>query len=389
MGADADHAIVVGHDEESLAESLALNRLAIDQSRDYTRFTVDTSNLFGLPATLSAAERARVLGAVRGRRFEVANILPGRPGLCFSYEEEEALDLAHKYWRACAVHKELYDHIAAARGGQPFDYELSLDETAEPTPPRDLLFYLVLLYEVFGLPAGSVTSAGPNLGFAKRHDYEGDLLRGLWPQVNACASILNHFGAMLSVHSADGVRAATGKGPGVDAVLAEASGGQAELKVADVYQEILWQVLAASPDAGEREAFLEAWHETLRAAQELAAVYESGLAGCAPTEARKLFASPLWREAMAGAHGAGALELAQAAIGYGLLLFRLARDLLPQTDPTRPDPDGELFRRFMFLTFRRLRPAVFRSMTREGWERLGAAIEEATLIRLRGMAWGN
>ncbi len=387
IGADADHAIVVGHDEGSLERSLAFNKLAISESRDYTKFTVDTSHLFDFPVSLSTVDERRLRAAFRGRRFEVANILPGRPGYGYSFDEGEVLRLGRRYWRACAVHKEIYDHVARERAGQPFDYELSLDETPEPTPPRDLLFYLVLLQEVMGLPAGGVASAGPNIGFIKRHDYEGDPQRELSPQVNACASILQHFGAMLSVHSADGVRASTGKGPGVDGVLAGATSGRAELKVADVYQEVLWQVLAASPEAAEREIFQEAWRRTYEAAQALAAVYRDDLSSCSPLEARQLLATAAGRERIASRHGVAALELAQGVIGYGLPVFRLAADLLPVTDPARPSADSELFRRFMYLTFRGLRSAIFGTLGREGWERLAAAIDEATLVRLRAMGW--
>ena len=111
------------------------------------------------------------------------------------------------------VHKEIYDHVAALRAGRPFDYELSLDETPESTPPRDLLFYLVLL-QGMGVPERGIASAGPNIGFIKRHDYEGDLHDALarrpTPAPVSCASC----GAMLSVHSADGVRADYRQGAG-------------------------------------------------------------------------------------------------------------------------------------------------------------------------------
>ncbi len=386
IGADADHAIITGHDEESLAASLAFNKLAISESRDYNKFTVDTSHLFDFPVTLTPAERRCLLGALAGRRFEVPNILPGRPGYEFEFDEEEALRLGRKYWRACAVHKEIYDHVAAVRDGRPFDYELSLDETPEPTPPRDLLFYLVLLEEVMGLPAGGVASAGPNIGFIKRHDYEGTL-PDLEVQTNASASILHQRGAMLSVHSADGVRAATGKGPGVDEVIRAATGGLAELKVADVYQEVLWQVLETSPEPAEREVFAEAWRRTYEAVGRLAAVYRSNLAAHPAEEAQRLLVSPAWQAAVAAQHGDEALQLVQGVRGYGLPLFKLAADLLAATDAARPSAEAELFRRFMFLPYRSLRPQLFRTMTRAGWERLAEAVEEATMIRLRAMGW--
>jgi len=386
IGADADHAIVIGRDEDALAESLAFNKLALTEARDYTKFTVDTSHLFGFPVALDSADRRRLRSIFGNRRFRIPNIIPDAPAFAFQYDEDEILRLGHKYWRACAVHKELYDHVSALRGDAPFDYELSLDETPEPTPPRDLLFYLVLLEEGMGIPRGGVASAGPNIGFTKRHDYVGDL-RELESQVNACASILHHLGAMLSVHSADGVQATTGKGPGVDTVLAKATGGLAELKVADVYQEVLWQVLAASTDPAEREVFLEAWRRTYEAARLLAAVYREDLSGCQHDEAQRLLSTPEGQERIASKHGVEALHWAQGAIGYGLPVFRLAAKLLDATDPDQPSPDEELFRRFMFLPYRQMRKPLFQTMTRGGWQRLADALEAATLIRIQAMGW--
>jgi hypothetical protein len=388
IGADADHAIVTGYDEQSLADSLALNKLAMSEARDYTKFTVDTSHLFGFPVQLGAADEARLCGAFRSREFEIASLLPGQASYRFRFDDDEVRALGRKYWQAAAVHKALYDHAASLCAGRPFDYELSLDETPSPTPPRELLFYLVLLYDVFGIPEGGVASAGPNIGFTKRHDFEGDLA-WLGAQVNTCSSILAHFGAVLSVHSADGVRAATGKGMGVDAVLAKATGGACGLKVADVYQEVLWQVLASSPELAERAIFAEAWRRTYEAARRLAAIYASDLAAMQPALAQAFLASDAGRRQVAQRHGQEGLELAQGAIGYGLPLFKLAAELVPVTDPAQPDPQSELFRRFMFLTYRGLRADIFRTLDREGWQRLAAAIEEATMVRLRAMGWAE
>ncbi len=388
IGADADHAIVVGHDEPSLQDSLALNKLAMGECSGYTKFTVDVSQLFGFPATLRRAEERRVLSVFRERRFRIPNVLADRGELAFEFDEEEALRLALKYWRAASVHKELYDHAAEVCEGRPFDYELSLDETPDALPPRELLFYLVLLEEVLGLPQGGVASAGPNLGWAKRHDFEGDL-RALWAQTNACASILHHRSAMLSVHSADGVSAWTGKGRGVDEVLAGSSGGYLELKVADVYQEVLWEVLQTSEVPEERELFLESWRRTYEAARTLAMVYRGTLARLGPQDARQLLATPEGREQVARQHGDEALRLARGAIGYGLALFELAARLLESTDPAHPRAEDELFRRFMFLPFRGLRPQIFKVMTHDGWECFAQAVERATLLRTRAMGWSR
>ncbi len=387
IGADADHAIITGFDEESLQRSVAFNKLAMTESSDYTKYTVDTSHLFDFPVQIGDSGKEKLAAAFAGRRFQVENIVPGRPGYDIVFDDDEIELLGHKYWQACAVHKDLYDYALALRAGRPFDYELSLDETPQPTPPRDLLFYMVLLQDVMDVPAGGVASAGPNIGFIKRHDFKGDLQNELLPQVEACASMLRHFGAMLSVHSADGVRAATGKGSGVDAVLLQTTGGKVELKVADVYQEVLWEVLAASPDKAEREVFLESWRRTYEAAKTLGELYQSELAGMQMPDVQRMLASAEGKQRLVEQRGEAALSLAQATVGYGLPVFRLAAQLAPITDPASPDPTKELFRRFMFLTYRPLRPHIFRTMTHDGWERLAAALEEATMVRLRAMNW--
>lgn len=386
IGADADHAIVTGLDEESLERSLALNRMALSEARDYTKFTVDTSHLFDYPVELGEADRARLLAAFRGRRFRVANVLPGGPEREFEFDDDEALRLGRRYWRACTVHQELHAYIDNLRGGEPFDYELSLDETPQATLPRDLLFYLVVLHDVLGVPPGGVTSAGPNLGYNKREDYVGEL-PWLHEQANACASVLAHFGATLAVHSADGVRAATGKGVGFDETVREATGGQVALKVADVYQEELWRVLERSPEPSERELFREAWCRTYAAVTRLAEVYRRSLAPLPPDRAQRALADPMWLSAVGQNQGPEALRLTQTVIGYGLPLFRLASDLTDASTSALPSATSELFRRFMFLTYRGLRPELFRHLGEEGWARIAAAIREATMVRIRAMGW--
>ncbi|NPV09678.1 MAG: hypothetical protein HPY83_17180 [Anaerolineae bacterium] len=386
IGADADHAIVTGHDEESLQRSLAMNRLALSEARDFTKFTVDTSHLFGFPAEIGPQDRERLLKVFRGRHFRIPNVLPGGQEREYEFDQDEVLRLGRLYWRACAVHKELYDHVASERSGRPFDYELSLDETPLATPPRELLFYLVLLYDVMGLEQGGVASAGPNLGYNKREDFRGDL-DWLQEQANACASILAHFGAMLAVHSADGERAATGKGVGFDVTLLAATGGRAELKVADVYQEVLWHTLESSPEPAERELFREAWRRTYAAVALLAEVYRRELAPLPPDKAQRVLMDPMWQGRVARNYGAEALRVTHGVIHYGLPLFRLASDLVGRADPDWPSAEAELFRRFMFLTYRGLRPDILRLLTAEGWARVSRAIHEATMVRIRAMGW--
>ena len=100
-----------------------------------------------------------------------------------------------------------------------------------------------------------------------------------------------------------------------------------------------------------------------------------------------MIGDPPGRQALAREYGEGALLVAQKTLGYGLPVFRLALDLLAVTDPGNPDPTAELFRRFMFLTFKDMRKPLFETMTPEGWESLTGAVDKATLVRLEGMGW--
>jgi hypothetical protein len=146
-------------------------------------------------------------------------------------------------------------------------------------------------------------------------------------------------------------------------------------------------VLAGSPEASERELFLEAWRRTVEAVERLSAVHLGHFAGSSTTQARARLASAEGQSAIRDAQGSDALQLAQATIGYGMPVFELATRLLKTTDFDRPDPDQELFRRFMFLTFRGMRRPIFESLDSAGWERLADAVDRATMVRLDEMSW--
>ena len=238
IGADADHAIISGRNEDEIAASLELNKLAMAESREYTKFTVDTSQLFGYPAEIGEASLRQLRSTFRGRKFEVPNVNPGEPDYTFAFSDERLLELGRKYWRPLKIHRELYDYCLELKGDTPFDYELSLDETPAPAPADELLFYLVALEEMFGIPRGRVSAAGPNIGYFKRGDYKGDVEKDLYPLANACASIMAARGTAFSVHSGDGASPFSGRGPAVDIVVGKATGRKMELKLSDIYQEI-------------------------------------------------------------------------------------------------------------------------------------------------------
>ena len=120
VGADADHAIITGYDEESLQRSLAFNKLAMSESCDYTKFTVDTSGLFGFPVGLSAADERRLSAAFAGRVWTIAGAGAGGEPTRFTFDDAEIvrprahilarLRRAQGHLRSCR-----HDHSEAAR----------------------------------------------------------------------------------------------------------------------------------------------------------------------------------------------------------------------------------------------------------------------------------
>ena len=387
IGADADHAIITGTNEEELAASLEFNKLAMAEAKDYTKFTVDVSRLFHFPVSLSDADENRLMKVFRGRRWTIPNILPDQPPLEYAFGEEEIIHLAHKYWRAGQVHKELYDFVVQLKRGEPFDYELSLDETPRPDDAKELLFYMVLLEEVMGIPRKGVASAAPNLGFYKRADYQGNIETELKPLANAAASILAHFGAVLCVHSGSGEGVTTGKGPGVDQALREATGGHLELKVSGIFQEILWRVLAESPRSEDRALFEKVWDETKRVVEILSAVYTELIAGRPQAEAEVLITDEKRLGEIGKRFGVGseAVNLVQAVLKYGLGQAKLAHELLATADPAHKRPSDDFFRHFAYLVFRPLRAEILGTISAETWARYDEAVSAYASMRVRDL----
>ncbi len=390
IGADADHAIVSGRDEAGIEASLALNKLAMAESRDYTKFTVDTSQLFGFPVALTEAQRRQLLSTFARRTFPVPNAVSGRPAFEYTFSEEEILALGTKYWRACAIHRELFDYCVTLKGGLPFDYELSLDETPAPAPAKELLFYLVALEEIFGVPRGRVSSAGPNIGFFKRSDYRGDVAREFWPLVNACASILAARGVAFSVHSGEGAGPFSGRGSGVDQAIGSAIGGcPVELKLSDIYQEILWHAMAYSPFPEEHTLFEQIWEVTRRAVAVLAKAYEELVQGRTAEEGEQLLRDPERLRAVGNLLGMPdeAVRLIPGVLHYGVGQLKYAHHFLALADPENRRPTDEFFRRFVQFVFPQVRGDVYRGLSRETWQAYDAACARYTHMRLRDLGF--
>ena len=389
IGADADHAIIAGRNEDEIAASLELNKLAMAESRDYTKFTVDTSQLFGYPAEIGEASLRQLRSTFRGRKFEATNVNPGEPDYTFAFSDERLLELGRKYWRPLKIHRELFDYCLELKGQAPFDYELSLDETPAPAPADELLFYLVALEEIFGIPRGRVSSAGPNIGYFKRSDYKGDVATELYPLANACASIMAARGTAFSVHSGDGASPFSGRGPAVDITVGRATGRKMELKLSDIYQEILWHAMAYSDIPSEHALFEWVWEVTHQATAILAKAYEELVVGKSPEESERLFRDNAALAKVGAAFGApeDGISLIRGVLFYGPVQLKYAHHYLALADPENRRPTDEFFRRFVQFVFAKVRGPIYQTLSAATWDDFDERCRVYTHTRMRDLGF--
>jgi len=254
-----DHA--PGHvSPEQLRRSLDYYRLCIDEAAATGLvgcFTIDASDLYWFGADrLKAAEvesqfQGRFPGQV-GRdllaRYGRTWRLPAYGGghVIVSLTHPQAMRLALKFHDSLQASAELYRYCRTKLGDRPFSWEIALDETARPTTPREALFYLVE-WQSLGLPCHYL---GPNIGFAKRLDYTGNMA-ALTRRVRQQDAIVRALaGGLLSIHSGDGTNPDTNKGAGTWAAIVAGCGGDCKFKVSDQYYELLMEHLAALPEGG-------------------------------------------------------------------------------------------------------------------------------------------
>ncbi|MGC9522359.1 MAG: tagaturonate epimerase family protein [Anaerolineae bacterium] len=90
-----------------------------------------------------------------------------------TFDEVSLLRAACKYGVALAHTAEMYNHLAAAKGDEPFELEVSVDETETPTSPLEHVF---IVNELSRLGVEWVSLAPRYVGrFEKGVDYIGDL----------------------------------------------------------------------------------------------------------------------------------------------------------------------------------------------------------------------
>lgn len=281
---EADHLIIIGsstaavqriagyHAEshispEQLQKSLEYNMMAIDEAVAtgvVGCFTTDTSDLFWLQADrLEPAE----VGDVFAERFsfsEAEELLarytndftfpaPGAKEVTISIDELQAMRLALKFQESLKINARIYGYCQERLSPQPFTFEISVDETADMTDPRETLFYLTE-WKARGLPCHYFA---PNIGFGKRADFTGDMtaLERRVRQHHAIAQGVS--GALLCIHSGSGRTPYSGKGEGTYEALLSGTGGDLKYKISGVYYELLMEMLAARPAHSEGRELYE------------------------------------------------------------------------------------------------------------------------------------
>ena len=116
-----------------------------------------------------------------------------------SFDEEALLRAAVKYGRALAHTVAMYRHVRGKMGGQPFELEMSVDETAAPTTVAEHVF---VASELHRLGVKWVGLAPRFVGeFEKGVDYIGDL-SAFERSFAQHVAVAQHFGPYkISIHS--------------------------------------------------------------------------------------------------------------------------------------------------------------------------------------------
>ncbi len=195
-GADADHIKRLEDLETFVAAGYTF--FTVDPG-DHVDQTADEAGLgdlrvkaAGLPWDQFNISQVELVGMMAGKTFKVE-------GFPLSFTEETVLRAAVKYGRAVVHASRMYHRLVELHGSQPFDFEVSVDETATPTSVQEH-FYIAHELKRLGI---RWTSLAPRFvgRFEKGVDFIGDL-EELDQTMGQHAAIMRHFGSYkLSLHS--------------------------------------------------------------------------------------------------------------------------------------------------------------------------------------------
>ncbi len=191
VGADADHLKNAEDIDICLAAGFTL--FTIDPGA-YVNNLAETANLGELRemAETLTAEVQPLASGLLGKTFDIE-------GLQLAFNEAILLKAAVKYGQAVSHVAAMYRHLSQAAGSKPFELEVSVDETEQPTSHAE---HAYVANELKRLGVKWVSLAPRYVGrFEKGVDYIGDL--GVFETDYAGhAAIARHFGPYkLSLHS--------------------------------------------------------------------------------------------------------------------------------------------------------------------------------------------
>jgi len=179
-GADGDHLKTVKDVEYAL--SLGFSMITLDCS-DHIKSGVTASN--------APPAHKKYVDKYLGKTFDVGE------GNSVTFDEAELRKCAAVYSEAIGFAADIWNRFFAS-GEYNADFEISIDETAEPTTPLQHFFVARELLDADVKPA---TIAPRFCGdFQKGIDYIGDLAQ-FDREIKIHAALSRHFGYKLSIHS--------------------------------------------------------------------------------------------------------------------------------------------------------------------------------------------
>ena len=251
-GADADH-VPVKRSEGT--EGMDRAKVLLDSSRDYTFFTMDTSDMFdysalglegvalqqAFEALIPDAAKRKAIVARHTEAFE-APAVTGSGGYRYHPTEEQTIRFVIKYWHSIDAAGQLNEYIATLRGQRGYDFEFSMDERPldisavdSVTPDEEVIFVLREL----AAQGIRCTHVAPNFGVEKGVDYRlPDGVQALQDRSARMAAIASKFGVTLDYHSGDDLSRATRQR------IAEGTGGALDYKISPILQVLYAEVLA-------------------------------------------------------------------------------------------------------------------------------------------------
>lgn len=190
-------------------DTLDATKEAIRRAAGFTRFSTDTSSLFGEMGNDTAEECAWILNEF-ALPFDLGDAV-------YEFTVEEVSSLALRFGRSLKANEQIHEHIRQTRSAlkisRGFDFEPSLEKASTPTTPKELIFYLHWLKA----RGHAAQLAAPNLG-------AGD---GVAARVRKLAAVARHYQCILSIHHA------AGKPPEVLEAIARATAGRFNYQVSN------------------------------------------------------------------------------------------------------------------------------------------------------------